>query len=98
MTTHNVDLHSSVSANASARVGDEVDSVSVQRTVNNDSNVMRHQYRVLDDTEKAQMILVKDLGLRFWQTIDGIGQSRELALAKTRIEEAVMWAVKHITK
>ena len=30
--------------------------------------------------------------------IDVIGSSRELSLAKTKIEEAVMWAVKHITK
>jgi hypothetical protein len=33
--------------------------------------------------------------------IDGIGKraapSRELSLAKTKAEEAVMWAVKHIT-
>lgn len=30
--------------------------------------------------------------------IDSIGQSRELSLAKTKIEEAVMWAVKHVTR
>jgi hypothetical protein len=30
--------------------------------------------------------------------MDNIGQSRELSLAKIKIEEAVMWAVKHITK
>lgn len=29
--------------------------------------------------------------------IEGLGNSRELSLAKTKIEEAVMWAVKHIT-
>ncbi len=37
-----------------------VDSTSDQRTVN---NVMRHQYRVLTDTEKAQMQAIKDSGL-----------------------------------
>jgi len=26
-----------------------------------------------------------------------LGNNRELSLAKTKIEEAVMWAVKHIT-
>lgn len=71
-----------------------VDSTSDDRTVN---NVMRHGYRVLTDEEKAQMQAVKDQGLAFWEFIDGIGGSRELALAKTKIEEAVMWAVKHIT-
>lgn len=71
-----------------------VDSTSDKRTVN---NVMRHAYRVLSDAEKAQMQAVKDRGAELWELIDGIGSSRELSLAKTRAEEAVMWAVKHLT-
>lgn len=72
----------------------EVDSTSDQRTVN---NTMRHAYRVLSDTEKAQMQDIKDAGLAFHDLVGSVGQSRELSLAKTKIEEAVMWAVKHIT-
>lgn len=72
----------------------EVDSTSDARTVNNS---MRHAYRVLSDEEKANMQRVKDMGLQFHELVGGIGQSRELSLAKTKIEEAVMWAVKHIT-
>lgn len=72
-----------------------VDSTSDQRVVN---NVMRHEYRVLGDAEKAQMKDLKDRGLSFVEACDGIGASRELSLAKTKIEEAVMWAVKHITR
>jgi hypothetical protein len=72
-----------------------VDSTSDERTVN---NVMRHEYRVLNSQEKANMLAVKDHGLHFVDFLSGIGQSRELSLAKTKIEEAVMWAVKHITK
>jgi hypothetical protein len=72
-----------------------VDSTSDERTVN---NVMRHAYRVLSDAEKAQMQSIKDKGLEFFTFCDGVGASRELSLAKTKIEEAVMWAVKHITK
>lgn len=71
-----------------------VDSASDDRTVN---NVMRHEYRVLSDDEKAAMKRVKDIGLDFHTMIGEIGQSRELSLAKTKVEEAVMWAVKHIT-
>ena len=71
-----------------------VAATSDERTVN---NVMRHGYRVLSDDEKAAMQRVKDDGLAFWELIDSIGGSRELSLAKTKIEEAVMWAVKHIT-
>lgn len=71
-----------------------VDSTSDARTVN---NTMRHAYRVLSDAEKAQMARIKDDGLAFHQFIDSLGSSRELSIAKTKIEEAVMWAVKHIT-
>ena len=72
----------------------EVSSTSDERTVN---NTMRHVYRVLSDEEKAQMQAIKDEGLKFHDLIAGIGQSREISLAKTKVEEAVMWAVKHIT-
>jgi hypothetical protein len=71
-----------------------VDSISDARTVN---NVMRHQYRVLSDAEKAQMQAVKDKGIELHEMIQSIGKSRELSLAATKTEEAVMWAVKHIT-
>lgn len=71
-----------------------VESTSADRTVN---NTMRHQYRVLSDAEKANMQKIKDMGLEFHEFIAGIGSSREISLAKTKVEEAVMWAVKHIT-
>lgn len=72
-----------------------IDSTSDVRTVN---NVMRHGYRVLSDDEKAQMQAIKDKGLELWTLIGSIGESRELSLAKTKAEEAVMWAVKHVTR
>lgn len=75
--------------------GKMIDSTSDQRVTN---NVMRHEYRKLTEVEKAAMKTVKDKGLRFVEFLDEVGQSRELSLAKTRIEEAVMWATKHITK
>jgi hypothetical protein len=71
-----------------------VDSASDARTAN---NAVRHAYRVLSEEEKALMVDVKDIGAAFLNIVDGIGSSRELSLAKTKIEEAVMWAVKHIT-
>lgn len=66
-----------------------------ERTQN---NTMRHQYRVLSDEEKAQMLSIKDMGAQFVGFCDSIGSTRELSLAKTKMEEAVMWAVKSITK
>lgn len=75
-------------------MNDHVNSADDDRTAN---NVVRHTYRVLNDAEKAQMVAIKDKGAEFLTLIDGIGGSRELSLARTKIEEAVMWAVKHIT-
>lgn len=73
----------------------EIPSTSDQRTTN---NVMRHTYRVLSEDEKLAMQKVKDLGADFHCELRLLGESRELSIAKTKIEEAVMWAVKHITK
>lgn len=72
-----------------------VGSATDERTVN---NVMRHQYRVLSDAEKAQMQAIKDKGLELHDLISSLGPSREVSIAKTKTEEAVMWAVKHITQ
>lgn len=71
-----------------------VPSESDERTIN---NTMRHQYRVLTDDEKAKMLRIKDVGLSLHDAIGALGSSRELSLAKTKSEEAVMWAVKAIT-
>ena len=72
-----------------------IPSTSDERTVN---NVMRHEYRKLSEEEKAAMQRIKDMGRELHEFIDSLGASRELSLAKTRLEEGVMWAVKHITQ
>lgn len=71
-----------------------MDSTSDERTQN---NAVRHQYKVLNDVEKAQMLAVKDKGLEFLNILNTYQPTREMSLAKTKIEEAVMWAVKGIT-
>jgi hypothetical protein len=74
---------------------DEIDSASDARTVN---NTMRHQYKVLSDAEKAAMLKIKDDALALHEYFATLGTSRELSIARTKIEEAVMWAVKHVTR
>lgn len=76
-----------------------VPSESDDRTIN---NTFRHQYRVLTDAEKAAMVAIKDKAA---ELDDVIRKSppypepcREMSLALTKLEEAVMWAVKGITK
>jgi hypothetical protein len=63
-----------------------------------ENNTLRHQYRTLSEEEKLRMQQVKDVGQTFLDLITEIGNSRELSLSKTKTEEAVFWAVKHITK
>jgi hypothetical protein len=88
-------------------MGETVSSASDDRTVN---NLMRHQYKVLTEVEKIQMMDIKDAGLAFVRLLHAVGgtpetlqdspagqASRELSVAQTKMEEAVMWAVKHVT-
>ena len=74
-----------------------MDSTSDERVVN---NVVRHEYKVLTEREKEAMKCIKDDGLRFITSLDHylLLDTREGALAKTKIEEAVFWAVKRITR
>jgi hypothetical protein len=59
---------------------------------------MRHQYRVLSDAEKETMLWIKDQGLSMMEFInEHVPVGREASIAKTKLEEAVMWAVKGIT-
>lgn len=74
---------------------DHVHSASDDRTAN---NAVRHTYRVLTDAEKLQMVELKDIGAAFIAKCQEIGSSREMSLAITNAEQAVMWAVKHVTK
>lgn len=65
-----------------------INSTEDARVVN---NVVRHEYRVLDANEKANMKMIKDCGLDFLTILDELESSREVSLA-------VMWAVRGITK
>ena len=72
-----------------------INSETDDRTIN---NVVRHKYRVLSESEKEQMGELKDLGAAFISKCNEIGGSRELSIAITNAEQAVMLAVKHVTK
>lgn len=82
----------------------EVESTSDDRTAN---NAVRHTYRVLNDQEKAQMQRIKDMGAAFIRECEAMGggyvnheaqSHRDLSLAVQHAEDAVMRAVRHITK
>lgn len=60
-------------------------------------SVFRQQYRELNAYEKAQVNEIKDVADVLYELFSQLNSSRESSLAKTKLEEAVMWAVKHIT-
>ena len=70
----------------------------VDSTNGTNSDVMRMQYRTLTAEEQQQMVAVKGNAASLYGFLGTLGNSRELSLAKTKIEEAVMWATKHITR
>lgn len=67
-------------------------------------NVFRKQYRPLSDAEKAYLEALKDKAQELYDLIEtgnptqSVPQSREKSLAKTNLEQAVMWAVKDVTR
>lgn len=54
--------------------------------------------RALNESEIANLNSVKSAGRDFFDVVASMPASREISLAKTKIEEAVMWAVKGITE
>lgn len=77
----------------------EIPSTSDDRTKNNST---RLKYRLLTDEEKAAIDWFKQTGEAFDKyCAENIaaeaGSKRELEIARFKIEEAVMWAVKGIT-
>lgn len=65
------------------------------------SNIFRSEYRELEPGEKDFLKSFKEKAQSLYDMIDGTEgpeNIREMKLAKTKLEEAVMWAVKGITQ
>lgn len=50
------------------------------------------------EDQARQLCAVQKQGEAFLALIRGFGISRELSVATTKIEEAVMWTAKHLTR
>jgi hypothetical protein len=67
-------------------------------------NVFRKTYRKLNQVELDYLDALKDKAQELYDLIDTGGpthqapQSREKSLAKTNLEQAIMWAVKDVTR
>jgi hypothetical protein len=61
------------------------------------TDTMRTDYRELSDTEKNLIQSIKNQALAIEAMLNGAKPGREISLARTKLEECVMWAVKGIT-
>lgn len=65
------------------------------------SNVFRSVYRELSDEEKAAINEIKDRAQALWDALNAAipvgADGRQIALAKTNLEQSVMWATKALT-
>ena len=65
------------------------------------SDTYRKAYRPLTDLEKESMEKIKVKAEELETLFDEINNpniGREIALAKTKLEETIMWAIKGLTK
>jgi len=62
-----------------------------------DPNTMRSTYRTLHPDEVAQINDIKALGQKLLEAIGRGHPCREGSLAKTKVEEAIMWATKGVS-
>jgi hypothetical protein len=64
------------------------------------TDVFRKEYKEMDSKTKEAMEEIKNKAQELYNIIDGQIRSdngREIALAKTNLEQSIMWAVKGIT-
>jgi len=65
------------------------------------TNIFRQEYKELSEADKKHINDTKDLASELWHSFpkDGErGANREIAVAITKLEECIMWAVKGMTK
>lgn len=65
------------------------------------TDTFRKEYRPLSDLQKGKMECIKIRAQNLLDEFESLGDikvdARALALAKTNLEQAVMWAIKAIT-
>lgn len=57
----------------------------------------RARHRVLSDEERAFLDELKSAATALWDLIELVDAPREKALARTKLQESIMWAVRGVT-
>jgi phosphoribosylaminoimidazole-succinocarboxamide synthase len=65
---------------------------------NQNNDIFRKSYRDLTSDERDAIMKVKNLARIVAEFLDELPASREISLARTKLEECVMWATKSITR
>lgn len=60
-------------------------------------NIFIKEYLKLNEVDNSHVQFVKEYAESLYTLLDNLDHNRETALAKTKLEECVMWAVKGIT-
>ena len=60
-------------------------------------DVMRIKSVTLKPLNRQALEEIKSSGNYLYQQLEDLGTSRELSIAKTKLQEAIMWASYHIT-
>lgn len=58
----------------------------------------RKEYRELTQEEQELISSIKSQAFTLYELFNTVKDGREKSLAKTKLEEAIMWAVKGITE
>jgi len=66
------------------------------------SDTFRKEYKQLDPLQKDSILMIKEKAEELLDTFESLNanmsiDARSMALAKTNLEQSVMWAVKAIT-
>lgn len=64
------------------------------------SDVFRKEYKPLNEAQKLKILCIKEVAEELfnnYEDIVGPKDERMMALAKTNLEQSVMWAIKAIT-
>lgn len=62
------------------------------------SDIFRKEYREISESEKSSIENIKERAEALYELLNAFPTNRESALSVTKLEEAVMWAIKSITR